>query len=182
MYEAQLTRKTEVVTLRMPSDRVDQIKKEARNRKVSFNVLSNHIFDEYFDFNMYAKGAGYMTLPKKTVSIFLDSLSEEDIAKKGGKPTKLVLVDLIYLMKGRFTLQSFLNTFFAWIRDSRFAYNDHFEDGARTITVNHNMGKKWSLLLKEVVEMMLVDLHIPVRFEILSNVLVFSISEGVDEK
>lgn len=152
------------------------IKKLAANRKISFNVLINHILDEYFDFNLHAKSVGYMSLPRKTVVILLDLVDEKDVAKVG-VPTQLVLVELVYLMKGKFTLQSFLNTFFAWLRDSRFAYSDHFENDTRTISINHNMGRKWSQILKEAVAAVLEELQVPMRFEVLPNTLVFSIKE-----
>jgi hypothetical protein len=176
LYDKQMTRKTEVISLRIPSEEVEMIKKLATNRKISFNVLINHILDEYFDFNMYAKSVGYMTLPRKTVVTLLELVDEKDVAK-AGIPTQLVLVELVYLMKGKFTLQSFLNTFFAWLRDSRFAYSDHFEDGRRTISVNHNMGKKWSEVLKETTAAILEELQVPASFEVLPNTLVFSIRQ-----
>ena len=180
MYNKPLSRKTEVVSLRVPSEKVDTIKRLAASRKVSFNVLVNQILDEYFDFNVYAKSAGYITLPRKTIISLLE-LADQRMLDHVGSPTKTALAELVYLIKGKFTLQSFLNTFFAWLRDSRFVYSDHFENGSRTVSVNHNMGKKWSLLLKEVVGAIMDELHAPVRFEVLPNILIFSIREGEEE-
>lgn len=176
MYNKPISRKTEVVSLRISSNKVDTIKKLAASRKVSFNVLVNQILDEYFDFNVYAKSAGYITLPRKTVISLLELADSRGISD-AGSPTRTVLSELVYLIKGKFTLQSFMNTFFAWLRDSRFAYSDHFENGIRTVSVNHNMGKKWSLLLKEVVGAVMEELGISARFEVLPNIVVFSIQE-----
>jgi hypothetical protein len=177
LYNKPISRKTEVVSLRISSDKVDTIRKLAASRKVSFNVLVNQILDEYFDFNVYAKSAGYITLPRKTVISLLELADTRGISD-AGSPTRMVLSELVYLIKGRFTLQSFMNTFFAWLRDSRFAYSDHFENGIRTVSVNHNMGEKWSLLLKDVVGTILDELQVPVKFEVLPNIVVFSIQEN----
>ena len=181
MYDTQFARKTEVVSLRMPSDRIDQIKQDAKKRKISFNALANIIFDEYFDFDIYARSAGYMTLPKKTVRALVDTLDDGEIVKIAEGPTKSGFIDLIYMMKGKFTLQSALNTFLAWIRNSHFTYIDRFENDTRIITVNHNMGKKWSLLLQEVITTALSDLPASVKFEIRMDVLIIRIREGPTE-
>lgn len=180
MYDRPLARKTEVISLRLPSDKADVIRNLAVNRRISLNVLLNHILDDYLDFNVSAKSIGYMTLPRKTVISLLELVDEEEVTKIG-IPTQSVLIELVYLMKGKFTLQSFLNTLFAWLRDSRFAYSDNFDNETRTISVNHNMGRKWSLLLKEVISMVMNELQVPIKFKVLPNILVLNVKEREEE-
>jgi hypothetical protein len=89
------------------------------------------------------------------------------------------MVDLVYMMKGKFTLQAFLNTFLAWARDSNFPYRDDFVDGTRTITIHHDMGKKWSLLLKEFLVMSLREVVAKVLIDTRDDVLVLRIQEEI---
>ena len=161
----------------MPSEKVDLLRKEAESRKLSVNVLANLVFDSYFDFELFAKNAGFIAFPKKTIRSMVDALAEEQVILLGKGPLKSDFTDLTYLTKGTFTLQSFLNIFLTWIRDSNFPYHDEFEEGSRNMTIHHNMGQKWSLLLKESLEQTLQDVTSKMEFEMRDDMIVLAIRE-----
>ena len=172
MYEEKDARETNVLSLRLPSERIEHLRKEASSRKVSLNVLANHILDAYFDFALPAKNVGFITLPKKTLRDMLALLNEAQLSKLAQGQLKSEFVDLVYMLKGKFTLQSYLNTFLAWARDSNFTYRDSYEGNIRTITLHHNMGKKWSFLLCESISSMIKDIAMDAKFEVRDDVLV----------
>lgn len=170
-------RKTDVVAFRIPSEKLDRLKKEAKLKKVSVNVLANHILDGYFDFQLAANNAGFISMPRKTLHSMIEALRDEEIATLGKDALKSDFEDLVYMTKGKITLQSFLDTFFAWARDANFSYRDEFEEGATTITVHHNMGKRWSLLLKECLAQALQPYSSRITFEVRDDVLIIDITE-----
>lgn len=170
-------RKTDVVAFRIPSEKVEFLRKEAKNRKVSVNVLANHILDMYFDFHLTASNAGFIYLPRKTVRGMINALRDEEIIILAKGPVRSDFIDLTYLMKGKLTLASFLNTILAWARDLNFPYRDDFEGHNRTITIHHNMGRKWSLLLKESLTTALGDLSPKVTIQMREDVIVVDLQE-----
>jgi hypothetical protein len=172
-----VARKTDVVAFRISSEKVDRLRKEAKIRKVSVNVMANYIMDLFFDFQLAASNAGFISLPRKTIRGMLNALREEEIAILARGPLKSDFEDIVYMMKGRFTLQSFMDTFLAWARDSNFPYRDDFEDGSRSITLHHNMGKRWSMLLEEFLSPTLEELASKVSFAIREDVIVIDIQE-----
>lgn len=178
MYRTgEVARKTDVVAFRIPSEKLDRLRKEAKLRKVSVNVLANHILDGYFDFQLAANNAGFISMPRKTIRSMINALRDEEIIILGKGSLKSDFEDLVYMMKGRVTLQSFLDAFFAWARDSNFPYRDEFEDGNTGITIHHNMGKKWSLLLKESLSQVLSDVSSKLAFEVRDDVLILNVRE-----
>lgn len=178
MYRAGgVARKTDVVAFRIPAEKLERLRKEAKLRKVSVNVMANHIFDGFFDFQLAANNAGFISLPRKSVRNLINALRDEEIAILAKGPLKSDFEDLVYMMKGRVTLQSFLDAFFAWARDANFPYRDEFEDGNTGVTIHHNMGKKWSLLLKECLAQALENLARKVTFEIREDVLIMNVEE-----
>ncbi|HEY7507943.1 MAG TPA: hypothetical protein VH677_02345 [Nitrososphaera sp.] len=177
MYEEKDARETNVLSLRLPSERIEHLRKEASSRKVSLNVLANHILDAYFDFALPAKNVGFIYLPKKTVRAMVNALGDEEVSKLGRGTARADFVDLVYMLKGKLTLQSYLNTFLAWARDSNFSYRDDFDEGVRTITIHHDMGKKWSLLLKESLMLSLKDVVAKVAVDMRDDVLVLRVKE-----
>jgi hypothetical protein len=179
MYAEKEAPETNILSLRLPSERIEHLRKEARSRKVSLNVLANHIIDAYFDFTLPARNVGFISLPKKTVRQIVNELSDDAVIRLGKGTTRSDMVDLVYMMKGKFTLQAFLNTFLAWARDSNFPYRDDFVDGTRTITIHHDMGKKWSLLLKEFLVMSLREVVAKVLIDTRDDVLVLRIQEEI---
>ncbi len=179
MYKPSKGPNSDVLSLRVSAERLEHLKREANTRKVSLNVLANHILDAYFDFALPAKNVGFMALPKKTVRDMIGSLNDAQLSKLAQGPIKSEFVNLIYMMKGKFTLQSFFNTLLAWARDSNFPYRDDFDDDMRTVTIHHDMGKKWSMLLSESIEAMLEDVASQASFDIRDDVIVLRVKQDI---
>lgn len=171
--------RTDILSLRIPAERLEHLKKEASTRKISLNVLANHIIDAYFDFTLPSKNVGFVSLPKKTLRDMLSTLNDTQVSKLANGPVKSEFVNLVFMMKGKMTTQAFLNTLLAWARDSNFPYRDDYDDGKRTITLHHDMGKKWSLLLSEAIESILKDINETARFDLREDVMVMRVKEDI---
>jgi hypothetical protein len=167
--------RTDILSLRIPTERLEHLKKESSARKVSLNVLANHIIDAYFDFTLPSKNVGFVPLPKKTLRDMMGALTEAQLSKMADGPVKAEFVNLVYMMKGKLTLESFLNTFLAWARDSNFPYRDDYDDGRRTITLHHDLGKNLSFLLSGTIESVLKDLDTAADLDLRDDVLVLRV-------
>jgi hypothetical protein len=109
----------------------------------------------------------------------ISTLNDAQVSKLANGPVKSEFVNLVFMMKGKLTLQSFLNTLLAWARDSNFPYRDDLVEGTRTITIHHDMGKKWSLLLREFLIMSLKEVVAKVMVEMRDDVIVLRIQEEI---
>jgi hypothetical protein len=118
---------------------------------------------------------GFVSLPKKTLREIMGTLTDAQLSKLANGPVKAEFVNLVYMMKGKLTLESFLNTFLAWARDSSFPYRDDYDDGRRTITLHHDMGKQWSFLLGRTIESVLKDLGAAAETDLRDDVLVLRV-------
>ena len=168
---------SEVLSIRVPSGRVADLKKEARVRKVSMNIMVNHILDSYVEFQLYAKNGGFIPLPRKTARAMLNALREEEISILARGPLRSEFIDLVFLMKGRLALQSFLNALAIWSRESGFAVRDDYEDSHRTLTISHNMGKKWSILIEQFLTSALEDISVNFRIEPRDDLLIVRVKD-----
>ena len=83
------------------------------------------------------------------MSGILDKLTEEEISELA-IPISRKNVDIALLLKGEFTVQSFLNIIENWSRLASFPYKHEVDDDTHNFLIQHDMGKKYSIILKEI--------------------------------
>jgi hypothetical protein len=88
-------------------------------------------------------------IPRSTMSGILDKLTEEEISELA-IPISRKNVDIALLLRGEFTVQSFLNIIENWSRLASFPYKHEVDDDTHNFLIQHDMGKKYSIFLKEI--------------------------------
>ena len=113
---------TEGITFRIPSSSINQLREESKKKQASLNTLVNQILKDHLDWHTYAARARMFHVPRSTFSRLVDNLTEEEISKHAITIAKKDFVDIGLLLRGEFTLPTFLNILENWSRISFFPY------------------------------------------------------------
>jgi len=166
---------TEGVTFRLPSDNLEQLCKEAETRQISVNTLVNQIINEHLDWHLYAAQAKLYYVPKPFISRVLEKFNEQQLADLAEASAKKDFVDIGLLLRGEFTISSFLSILENWSRISDIPYRTEENDTTQKIIIEHNMGPKYSYLFKEIYRRLLENsFETKTKFDITDNTIVLT--------
>jgi hypothetical protein len=166
---------TEGVTFRLPSDNLEQLCKEAETRQISVNTLVNQIINEHLDWHLYAAQAKLYYVPKPFISRVLEKFNEQQLADLAEASAKKDFVDIGLLLRGEFTISSFLSILENWSRISDIPYRTEENDTTQKIIIEHNMGPKYSYLFKEIYRRLLENsFETKTKFDITDNTMVLT--------
>ncbi len=168
--------KTEIVTLRLSSALVAQLRQEANGGKLSLNAYVSQILYSHIELHSPAFAAGMFPFPKKLVSSMLRELDKGKIEGLSQQMAHHDFVDLAYMTKSSKKDESFISTLLAWARHSGFPVQDVMDGSTRIIILKHDMGSKWSFFMSRSIKHYFDYFHLDgVNFEIPNDVLVIKI-------
>jgi|SRR5690242_4542273 hypothetical protein len=78
------------------------------------------------------------------------NLTEEELSKFAVTIAKNDFVDIGLLLRGEFTLPSFLNILENWSRMSSIPYKHETNNDVHNFILQHDMGRNFSFLIKEL--------------------------------
>jgi hypothetical protein len=169
---------TEGATFRIPSNSIDQLREESKKKQVSLNTLVNQILRDHLDWHRYAAQARMFHIPRSTFSRLIDNLTEEELSKFAVTIAKKEYVDIALLLRGEFTLPTFLNILENWLRISSIPYKHETNNDLHNFIIQHDMGRNFSFLVKELYRYLLEDiLKTKSDFAITDNTLIFRFRE-----
>ncbi|MPZ06408.1 MAG: hypothetical protein GEU26_08330 [Nitrososphaeraceae archaeon] len=170
---------TEGVTFRLPSDNLEQLCKEAETRQISVNTLVNQIVNEHLDWHLYAAQAKLYYVPKPFISRVLEKFTEQQLSELAEASAKKDFVDIGLLLRGEFTMSSFLSILENWSRISDIPYRAEEIENTQKIIIEHNMGSKYSYLFKEIYRLLLENsFETKAKFDITDNTIVLTFDQG----
>lgn len=171
---------TEGVTFRLPSENLEQLYKEAETRQISVNTLVNQIINEHLDWHLYAAQAKLYYVPKPFISRVLGGFTEQQLSDLAEASANKDFVDIGLLLRGEFTISSFLSILENWSRISDIPYRTEENEIAQKIIIEHNMGPKYSYLFKEIYRRLLENaFDTKTQFDITDNTIVLTIYKDV---
>jgi hypothetical protein len=171
---------TEGVTFRLPSENLEQLYKEAETRQISVNTLVNQIINEHLDWHLYAAQAKLYYVPKPFISRVLGRFTEQQLSDLAEVSANKDFVDIGLLLRGEFTISSFLSILENWSRISDIPYRTEENEIAQKIIIEHNMGPKYSYLFKEIYRRLLENaFDTKTQFDITDNTIVLTIYKDV---
>jgi hypothetical protein len=101
------------------------------------------------DWHTYAAQAILFHVPRSTFSRIVDKLTEEELSEPAPTTAKKDLLDIGLLLRGEFTLPSFLNIMENWSRISSIPYKHALSNDVHSFIFQHDMGRNFSFLIKE---------------------------------
>jgi hypothetical protein len=145
---------SENVSLRLNSDIVSKLKREAEQKQISLNTLANQIFDFYVNFTSSAS-AYTEPIQKAAIVDLLEGYSEDQLKSHVERVYKKVGLDIIYQLEGRYDFEAILDLWEYRLKASRVPYKHIMDENNRdrhTFIIQYSMGKKWSLVVAEAMK------------------------------
>jgi hypothetical protein len=154
--DAQSTRNrrfpSENISFRLPKNQLDQLRKEAEEKRISLNTLVSQLVDSYVDFVSNAPKAGMIPVSKSVLTELLEGYNEDQIKAIAERSQKKIMIDRALQLRGKYDFETLVDIFVSWLRASGFPYRhdrDLENESRHTFIVQHNMGRKYSLFLLE---------------------------------
>ena len=169
------------LTTRLDHDTLRELEDEANRTGIALSNLAKQILTNYARWDKFVSKAGMIPVAKGVISEAFDKLSEDDVVRLGTSVGKNALKDIILFMKGKVDLNSLFSWLELWLkRNSTAGFSYVSENGLHTCIMKHDLGLKWSLYHKVVLELILKEIlgdsHV-VEVNIAENILVFKFRE-----
>jgi hypothetical protein len=101
---------------------------------------------------------GIIPFPRVAIQKIMDVPSEQDITRVAREVAESNIGDIALIMKGDHDLESYKDVFRSWRAISNFVYREKEEEGKSICIVQHNMGKKFSLFLEQLLAAILTKM------------------------
>jgi len=169
--------KTEVGSFRLDKDVMSKLKKEAKNENISLNSLVNKVLDRHVGWYSAVGMLGLVPISPNALADLFKNMSEDDIKKLAKKQVPLISENVL-LLKHEDTLEGYLNLVKEYFTMCGFPLTVREKNGNITFTIQHSIGKKYSLYVEEIMRGRIENLTKD-RAEISSttNTITFSVKE-----
>jgi hypothetical protein len=147
------SRKTVLKTMRIPNYINTLLEKDADSKGVSVNALISMIMTKYAEWDRYIERFGGITIKPQAFREILEEVDEDrlsEIAKRSGSrfPKEFIL----FWFK-RTNLDTYLEALKLICKYKGYArYELESEGSENTLILIHDLGEKWSIFLRHVVE------------------------------
>jgi hypothetical protein len=146
----ELENKSEMMIIMIPTDKIDQLQQESENKQISLNTKINQIIKDHLDWYSKTSPARMSYVPKSLITQAINQLTEQQIFESAQHMVD-DLRDMSILLRGEFSISSFLDLLRIWLKIARAPNRFELDDGHNyKIVIRHDMGYKYSYLIKEV--------------------------------
>lgn len=145
----ELENKGEMMIITIPTDKIDQLQQECENKQISLSTKINQIIKDHLDWHSRTYPARMSYVPKSLITQAINQLTEQQLSESAQH-----LVNNLRemgLLQGEFSISSFLDLLRIWLKIARTPIRFELDDGHNyKIVIRHDMGYKYSYLIKEV--------------------------------
>lgn len=152
-----MVKESESVTFRIPIDLLESLRMEAQEDNVSLNTLVNQVIIGHEKWHKYSKKAGFITIPKDFQKLLMGKVTNDEIIQITQQKSKYCK-DIVSMLRTSYSLDSFLDVIETWFKICNFPYRKDMNKNKLKLTVQHNMGEKWSLFLSLLIQINLEKL------------------------
>jgi hypothetical protein len=172
---------TRSITYRLPETLINELDGEARQKKISQNVLVRQILEKYTQWDRYSSKLGMIPVPKEILQTLGDSLDGQDIDEIINVLFP-VIKNTVMFIKGGFDLERCIETLEEYMRTSGMN-SDHRVDGnLHSFIIQHDLGIKWSVfteqLLTQIFRNFAADKDL--KFQTTDSTVILKVSLGSD--
>lgn len=145
--------KTILRTIRIPHEMDQLLQKDAKIKRVSVNSLIYNLLLKYVEWDRYSERFGRVLLRPQTLKLVIDLLEDSEIERIGKDIGKKIPKEFLLFWFKEINTHSFLEYISLLCRYGGFAHHEiESNDGSFTITLVHDLGDRWSLFLKNIIE------------------------------
>lgn len=174
--QAAKTKQTEVMCIRVDHILAEELRSEAEYVNISLNVLVNHVFRRYVEWDRDASKLGFIPVTKELFTSLLATLSDSQI-EQIAKDAVRNISDIVIYMQKKFDLQGVLQWIDELCRVSGFAKKHVLNNSLHTFIVQHDLGMKCSMYFKTMFEMIFGKLQKKIEPDITSQSISFTVDE-----
>ena len=146
----ELENKNEMMIITMPTDKIDQLQRESENKQISLNTRINQIIKDHLDWHSRTPPSRMTYVPKSLITQTVNQLTEQQLSESAESVVD-DLHDMSLLLRGEFSISSFLDLLRIWLKITRTPNRFERDDSLNyKIVIRHDLGYKYSYLIKEV--------------------------------
>ena len=176
MKRGDIKTETESVTFRVSKNILESLRRESKQKRISLNTLTTQIFDQYVGWNSKAAVAGMVSLPKYLLTLIIENNTEEAVIEIAKKFANVGAKEIILMLRQQYNITSFVDVLEFWMKESAFPYIHEITSGKHKFTLQHDMGRKWSIYFGEAIQSISLTLNgRKTDFELTDNLLTFTI-------
>jgi len=170
---------TESVTLRFHKRVLERLRKDAQDKQISLNTLLNQIAIQHLDWHAHAAKAGFITVRKGSIMKMLEKIPEKDIIEIAELSARKESKEFVMMLRNEYSLSSALDVIETWIEITGYSYRHEVRGSKHFFILQHDMGMKWSLFLREIYRFIFEDFSLGrVNFDLSENALSFKVDIG----
>ena len=149
--------------IRIKKNVLDDLKQEAEQKMEDVDTLVNQILRSHIQWHKLAKKARLAYISKDLMVKTIDHLSDEQVIQMTHDFSKQRLMDIMHMLREENTFSCFMNTLCLWLDESAFNYRvernnnggnkDNKNDSIKIYKIHFDMGIKWSLYFKTMMEL-----------------------------
>jgi hypothetical protein len=139
---------TTVLTFRVDSKDMNALRKLARDDHISVSALVSQVLKSYIEWDHISVKIGMIPMQKESIKELLDSAPDDVLEKIVVHAANKFMGELL-LMTGKSTLDSFLRITRIRLEKSGFYMSESMQDGKLQLTIQHGMGRKWSVFFSK---------------------------------
>ena len=158
------TGKTVAKSFRINQDALEALQEEARKQTISLNTLVNQLLVGYAEAGRFVRQMHGLTLTRQTFTELLNLCSEDKLHEAGRRAGKVTPVSIITSKHGKMTVDAMIEYLhFLSSYANLFEYSENEENGRWTITLTHELGRKWSNLLAGYFEQAFANVGVKIQ-------------------
>jgi hypothetical protein len=142
---------SENISFRLRKDQLDQLRKEANEKRIGLNTLANQIVDFYVNYTANASKADLVPVSNQALVSLLEGYDEEEIKSKARQIVKNVGKDIPLQLRGKYDFEALVDIFDSWLIVTGLPHR-HDKDAVNNrhiFILHHNMGRKYSVYAAE---------------------------------
>ncbi len=151
-----ISSKTRSVSFRIPEDLAESLETEADMKNITPSNLLTQILRHHSGFEGTMGKAGLVSFPRPLLKKLMERFPEKEVAALADYVSKDVMVDMMSVLQGEFTVESFMKVIEMWSRASQMPFRREAKGELNTFVIQHDLNKNWSLylgyLFKNVIE------------------------------
>jgi hypothetical protein len=146
---------SESITFRIGKPILDDVRQEAEHKLSSVNTLVNQIIKLYITWHKPARQTGFGYFDTELICDIMNLLTDEQIIQMTKEYCKHRLKDIAYMLNNENSFSSYIDGTLAWLESSGFQYKFTNGGNFRTLVIQFDMGRNWSLFFKTYIQYVL---------------------------
>lgn len=172
---------TRSITYRLPESLIDDLDEEARQKKISQNVLVRQILEKYIQWDRYSTKMGMISVPKEILSSLGDDLDGKRIDEIINILFPIIKNNVMFI-KGGFDLERCIETLEDYMRTAGINSDHRVEGNVHSFIIQHDLGIKWSVFTEQLLTQIFRNFASDkdLKFQTSESTVILKVSLGSD--